>query len=522
MDTDGGEAAARDDLAQLEQVRWVLGGLLEIQDLRTVWPIRILLTAQGGNSTGQFVTQNGNTILVLKPSAPLPVGEVASLLLDQNTPRLPGEAEQGLRDLFSTLQAHGSRVSWGGPLPAGGQPSLAFARMQLFATKFEYKASFHVFVNSLKNGSSLRVAERNAFGRDPEALEKEVEAQWKAGHWEAVAVSGRPLDPKRDLGEHSIDGNLAGTYLGDAELAENHQAAETLYKAAIEAGGPARAAGFAGLATAAALTGADPKPFVEDAIKAGNTSAYVFYLDGTHTPAPESLSLLKKAAQLNPRWAAPVYAEAEAASDPAEKETLLKKAASLDPRNTSYWLELAQLQASDGHAIEAQSSWLRAEDSAPNETERDRIRKLHEQSEQDRLNAADQERSDEREAAHREDQRARAAENDRIHAAEQKANESLSQNASGDAPAKVVPWEDVVPQRKLSGVLTSVVCGRQTARILVRDKGGKVVPLSVRDWKAAGLSCGAQQNGHRIAVTYAAEPDEPNHTAGRVLSLRLQ
>ncbi len=187
--------------------------------------------------------------------------------------RLPAEAEEGLCKLFETMEAHGSRVTWGGQ-PA--KPDLGFARMQLFATKFDYQLSFHVFVSALKNGSNIRVAERNAFGKAPETLEKEAADQLAGGRFEAVPVSGRPLDPKRDFGEHQVDGAYVGAYIADATIAFDPKAAEAAFKEAVETGGAAMALGYEGLATLAKRDSRDPQRYLEDAMRAGSTSAPVY------------------------------------------------------------------------------------------------------------------------------------------------------------------------------------------------------------------------------------------------------
>ncbi len=152
--TDSDVAAARQTLTDLEQLRWVLGGLLESKDLPSIWPIRVLFTREAnGNAPDKLVLQNGAYLFAAPPGSKVPLGEVAGILLDANTPLLPSDVESGLRQLFSTLEAHGSRVSWGS---APAHPDLAWARMQLFATKFEYGASFHIFVTALNGGSDLR------------------------------------------------------------------------------------------------------------------------------------------------------------------------------------------------------------------------------------------------------------------------------------------------------------------------------------------------------------------------------
>ena len=518
--TDGDTGAARDAVTQLEQTRWVLGNLLESKDLLSLWPIHILLRNGAKPQAGEFVWQNGRYLLVTSPGTRLPLGNVARLLLDANTPRLPAEVESGLRQLFSTLEAHGSRVTWGGP--PSGTPDLAWARMQLFATKFEYGASFHIFLTALKGGSTLAAAERNAFGKAPGELETEAKANLAAGHWTAVPVSGRPLDPKRDFGVHSLDPVLAGVYLADWGLSSDRKQSEAAYKAAVEAGGPAAALGYEGLGTVAKLDGEDPQTLWEDAIRAGSHSAPVYVGAAESLPGLEAMSLLKRAAQLNDRWALPLILQAKLATVPAEKEALLKSALKLDPRATASWVELAQLQTQTGEATAAQGSWLRAEDSAPNDVERDRIHQLRLGSEQERLAAAEDLRRPERDAAHLADQQAQQAESDRIRAAERKANQSLDSAAGSDKPSDVVDWNSLVGQKKLSGSLTRVDCLKNGWRLWVREKSGASKELFLSKQTAADFACGSQFRPRRIALEYRAAPDEDLHTAGEITSFQLQ
>jgi hypothetical protein len=528
--------AAREALDQLEQTRWVLGGLLESKDLPSLWPIHVVLikdaktnpagfvrrqTLSNDSETeaAGFVPQNGRLICVLAPGQRLPLGQVAGTLLDANTPRLPAEAESGLRQLFASLEAKGSKVSWGGSVP---HPDLAWARMQLFATKFEYGLSFHIFISALKTGSSIRVAERNAFGKDPDVLEKEAAVNLAQGHWEATSVSGRPLDPKRDFGEHTIDGAVVDAYLADAELDSDPKAAEAAYKAAVESGGEAMPLGYQGLAALAVRGKQDPNAFLEDAVRAGSASAPVYVDLAKNKSTDEALTLLKKASQLNPLWAEPIYAEAQLTEDAQQKEALLKKAVQLEPRVTRYWVELAQLQTTDGHALSAQASWLQAEDSAGTESERQKIHQQRLDSEQQRLNAAEAERRRERDAAHLENQRALDAETARIRAAEEKANQRTSAEAEETKPENVVPWEDTVPKRKLVGRLTRVECLKRGQRITVQDARGQMVLLFLAKTDAGTLACGPQQPSPKVTISYAAEPDQDLRTAGRVLTLSTQ
>ncbi len=392
-----------------------------------------------------------------------PVGPVAGILLDANTPRLPPEVESGLRALFSTLRAQGSRVTWGG---APAHLDLPWARMQLLATKFEYASSFHIFLAALKSGSSLQVAEQNAFGRDSKTIEQEAAANLASGNWQPVSVSGRQLDPKRDLGVHSVEGDL-----------------QTLMQ-----------------------TGGNP--------------AFGYVAQAKDLPPGEALPLLKQAAQANPLWGEPVFLQAQLATNPAQKEALLKKAVQLDPRATNYWLELAHVQTENGHASAAQGSWLRAENSAPTQAERDRIHQARLDSEQERLDAAERERTREREAVHLADQKAQDSEAARIQAAEEKANQALDAASGGSQPANVVPW-DSLAAKKVRGMLVHVDCLPHGARLSIKAPGG-VLNLFLADRSTLKLACGNQSPARRVSVAYVAQPDDVHQTAGNITALEIQ
>jgi hypothetical protein len=520
--TDSDVAAARDQLTQLEQLRWVLGNLLEVKDLQSLWPIRVMLTGrkdEKANGNAHFILQSSQYLLIAPASSRLPLSEVAGLLLYANTPRLPPEVESGLRQLFSTLQAHGSRVTWGS---TPEHPTLDWARMQLFATKFEYGASFHIFLTSLWGGSTLAAAEKNAFGKSSAMLEQEAQANLAAGKWEASPVSGRPLDPKRDFGEHSLDPAVAEVYLADWRLSSDPKAAEQAYKAAVEAGEASAALGYEGLAAVAKLTGGDPKVFWDDAIRAGSHSAAVYVNAAEGLSPTEALPLLKRAAQLNERWAQPVYLQVQFAQSSSEKESLLKAALKLEPRITAHWIELAQLQTTAGEASAAQGSWLRAEDSAPNPAERERVHQLRMSSEQERLDAAEAARRRERDATHLADEQALQAEAARIHAAEQKANQALAAGSGEEKPEPAVSWNSLVQKKKLTGTLLRIDCLKNGWRLSVKDKAGRQNQFFLSKETNADLTCGPQLRPLRISLEYRAIPDDNLHTEGEITRLQIQ
>lgn len=548
LDTSGQPSAARDALTQLEQVRWVLGGLLEERDLRSTWPIRVLLTDSAGatcsfagsKSGGQAESQlslvplqesikgaafqappilHAQYLLACRPGAQLPLGEIAGILLDSNTPRLPADIESGIRSLFDTLEAQGSRVTWGSAPP---EPDLAWARMQLFATKFEYSASFHIFLTALKHGSTLRSAAQNAFGQTFDALEKEAAARLAQGHWPAATVSGRPLDPKRDFGVHSLDPVVAGVYVADAKLPGSVREAQQAYRAAVEAGGPAAALGHEGLAQLAQLENGNPNLELENAVRSGSHSAPVYLASSTDLPPEQAVALLKKARLYNPAWGEPLVAQALLTEDRKEKADLLKQASTLSPREPELWIQLAKVQTELGLASAAQGSWLRAEEAAPTPVARVQIQKQRQDSEGNRLDAAQRAQDAERNRSYYADQRAQKTQGDRVKAAETKANSALAAESSGsDTSAGAVPWSDVVPQRKFEGSIVRVDCLGSDAKLNLKDRSGAAVQLLLKNASDAKLACGNQQPARRVTITYAADPDERFGTAGTVSTMNL-
>lgn len=514
VDTDGDLAAARNDLTQMEQVRWVLGGLLESRDLPSLWPIRVMLTKNEKTNPNGFVLQQGVWLLVCSPETRIPLEQLTRILLDANTQRLPAEVEAGLPELFSTIEAHGAHVTWGG---APAHPDLNWARMQLFATKFEYGLSFHILLAALKSGTNLRAAERNAFSKVPAALEQEVAANLAAGNWQPVTFSARPLDPKRDFGEHTLDDASAAVYLANNHFKSNPNASEDAYKQAIAAGPPAAVLGYEGMAALAVSKHQNPKEYYDKAINARshNAADYVGAADGLSEA--EATPLLKQAQALNPMWAEPVFQQAELTLDKKEELDLLRKATQLDPRDSHYWVALAELQASIGQIAEAQGSWTRAEDAAANPEERDRLHQERVELEQKRLDAEDNAEKRERDATRADDERAQNAEQARIRSAEEHANKGKD-----DAPVEVVPWSAVTPEKHLSGKLLNVDCVGANARLDIQDRQGNKIRLFIKDFGAAGLACGAQKPGRPVTISYSAEADERYQTAGQVISLKIQ
>jgi hypothetical protein len=368
----------------------------------------------------------------------------------------------------------------------------------------------------------MRAAEANAFAKPEADLEREAKANLASRNWQPVSVSGRPLNPKRDLGQQPLAPGIAAIYIAGAKLRNEPKTAESTYKSAVNAGGAAAALAYEGLAQVAKVEKQDPLPFFEKAIAAGSQSAPVYVAVAQKAPAARAFALLKKAAELNPRWAEPLAVEAKLTADPHRREELLKKAVQLDPRATAYWIELAKAETANGEATAAQGSWLRAEQSAPTQTKAAQIHQMQEASEQRRLDAEEAAAKREREAAVEAEEHAQDAQMARIQAAEKAANQAVTAAAGEAPPGKAIPWNAAFPHKKLAGTLVAVDCLHTATRLSVKRRSGGTVRLLLRNRPPDGISCGSQQPARAVSVVYAVEPDDSFHTAGTVVSLRLR
>ena len=522
VDTDQDPQEAREALATLEQLRWILGGMLESKDLNATWPMRILITSRADISSQQFTQAHGEYVLAVQSRQSIPFQTVAKLFIESNTPRLPPEVELQLPRLFEHLEAHGSRVTWASPPP---HPDLDWARIQLFATKAEYAGRFHIFLNNLRGGSPLRTAEANAFGSDSNSLEQEAKQFLASGSMQAQTISARPLDPKRDLGQHSMEDVLAELYLADTKLTRKAKEAEATYKAAIEAG--YAALGQEGIALIVTQEGTDATEYLNASMAAGSKDAWVYAEAARRLPETQALSLLRTAAELNPRWYLPVYLQAGFAKDPLQKEALLAQALKLDPRLADVWQELAVVQSINGKTMSAQNSWARAEDNAMSDEQRQRIRGARNASENNRLDAQEAARRQVENAARAEDQRLRNAQMERIHAAERRANGGITSSEGARERTEVMPWwgED---NPLLEGQLLKVDCIEKQARLFIKAGNGRRMELLAKDPSALnsdhspGFTCGSQDPPKRLSVTYKPRIDHKLGTVGDVTSIRFE
>ncbi|MDQ2947271.1 MAG: hypothetical protein M3Y27_15295 [Acidobacteriota bacterium] len=521
-----GDKSAREQLEQLEQFRQGLGVVLGKQDLHLLWPLRIVISKNDKYTVppGLPLARDayfGSPAHDLKSHD---LKTLARLLIAQNTQRLPAEIENGIVELFSTVEIAGARITLGAALPPA-QRTRDWARMHLLVTDPAYSGRARVMISNLEQGSELDTAYKNAFERTSAQIEKQVDDHLAAGTFGTTNVSGRTINATRDFHVQAVDSDAAKLMLADVLLAADSPAASAAYQALH---GSAAAEGL-GLIALRGHREQEALTLFESAIASENASARAYFEAGVlESDAGKAQTYLQKAAELNPLWAEPPFKLAERESDLSRKAILLAKAASLDPRNVLYWQTLAKTYTAANQFKDAQKAWGGAERAAATLQEREHIRavRLQTQGERADFEAAERKRlADERAA---DLQRVKDASMADIHAAEAAARKRL--NPNGAAPPQPVDWwsEPEVGAR-IKGTLQRFDCVGKLAKLVVQTEDGKTVQLLVREpGKIAlvnggenALACGGQKPPRNVDVGYTPKLDKRLGTSGEVVSVEF-
>ncbi len=453
--TNGGEKEAQEAVVALSQLRHTLAEKFG-KDLQPVWPISVV---QRKNHAGIGELRLGrDSYLLTMPVGPVPASvmeQMALLLLRENTPTMDVAVERGVARVFSTLEVHGPRVTLGA-VPGG--KDLEWARMHLLLTDPRWSgSSSRVLLSNFGKGVDGDAAWRNTVGMLQRDFDKEAAAYLAKGAFGTVALTGRPMDPRRIRGEE----------LEDAE-------AKTLL---------ADVAGKAEPAGARALALADTKDSLE------------------------------KAWRMNPRWSLPHEMLAKHEAKQSDKAQRLRRAAELAPREVRLWRAAAEAFAAAELPAEAAKMWFGAERAAGSAAERAQLREVRLAADRKRIEAEEEERRKVQEAEARELQRLKDEAVSRIREAEAKAN-------AGAAPTKgkVVDWWDgPKPDGNLSGKLLRVDClaggamrlaigaDLKTAKLLQVKDAGKIV---VTGNGTVDLGCGLQKAPRMVTVEYVKATGE--------------
>ncbi len=488
--------AARAALNRLEQTRHVLGELLGKSDLRSPWPIRVVLPKKS-TAPKPMILGRAGWIGTTADTA-----QVARILIEANVGRMPPGIDEGVVAFLSTLEAAGPKLTLG-QLPTAALRTRDWARIHMLSTDERFSGKLRVLLSNLAKGVDPEPAYRNAFEKSAGEIEQEVDAYFAAGKFGTVQTSGKPVNPERQFYGRPVD---AAPFL--AEVSSNPQAA---YTALLNAERNLMEA-HEGLGLLALAPGdaAGARHHLEAAKKLGSLNPRVY----------AGLSDWRKAAELNLNWAEPPYRLAQLESDAGRKVHYLKAATSLDIRNAGYWAALAEAYQSANQFIEAARAWASAENAAADDASRASIHRSRLEIETRR---ADFEAAEKRRAAdekQRELERLKAEALSRIRSAESRAKQGIEPLP---ADAEVIPWfETDQASSHFEGLLERVECVKGIARLVVSGSGKKQTRLLVRNpaqvvilgGGVKTLACGVQRPARNVRVEFTARKDSRLLTEG--------
>lgn len=489
--SDAGDKLARDRLNEMEQLRHALGIMLgkdslgvggpSTSQLETVWPIYVVLFAHTNDYAPHAIktpfVEGGSALLSAQPAdAPLPrdiLRALTQMLIYQNANGMAPSIETALIDLFSTIKVTGTKIMLGAPPPEGELDAKrlhAWAKLQLLTTSPEYSGKLRVYLNNLQGVGDEALATRNAYGLTVAQLNQKVDEYVRAGKFEAAPVSGEAINPREDFIEKPVGKDVVDELL--TELAS------------------------------------DGKTFLPDSPRG--------------LVEKNTRESLEEAAKANPRWGEPYYRLADLEIFPdAERVKDLKMAVKLDPRNVVYWRALAEAQTATHLYADAEKSWVQALKAAPDDAERERIRKVRLDLEEKRAEweAAEKKRIAEEEA--RDLQRLKNSAAAEVHAAEAAANK---QAGALDSKQKPVEWWGDPAGEKISGSLARVDClAGGLMRLSINIDGGGSIKLLIRDPKSLAVRgdevkfvCGGQRPVRKVRVIYNVKADAKLDTVGEI------
>jgi hypothetical protein len=519
--SNAGEKPARETLNLLEQVRYVVGAALGKDDLKTVWPVRVVVGKMA--SIAPALRRDGY-VGALTVNAPVPaewMREVVRLLVEANAGRMTGGIEAGILSFYSTAQAVGTKVTLG-IAPPPGERNLDWARIHLLVTNPNYAGRIRVLLYNLQHGAELDPACRNAFMKPADEIERQAVAALAAGKFESVTIGGKPLNPARDFLVRTPEGPLGALALADVKQTG------AAYRA-LAAAAPAEAHEGLGFVALAEKREDDARTEFHAATQAASASARAWFEAARLEPdATKARASLQKAAELNQAWAEPYTLLAALETDPSRKLEWLKRAAALDPRDAAKWRAVAELYQAHGKFPEAAKAWNAAEDASVGLEERARIRAARSAIEDQRLEWEIAERKRQEEERERDLRRVKDAAMAEIHAAEERANRAQPRaNPTGKVERMEI---GEAPQGKVRGRVAAIDCLGRMARMVVKTSEGKEVRLLVRDPKAVvvlsggalSLGCGAQRPARAVSIEYQPRVNAKLGTAGEVVTVSYE
>lgn len=480
--SNAGDNDARVRLTEMEQIRYVLGGMLgkdplRHEELELIWPITLVLFDNDRDRAAYALPtpfiEGGSANLSTTPSAAWR-SEIVRQLIEANAGRMPQDIETALADLFGSVEVKTTRVVIGAPV-AGltGARLREWAKLHMLATQSEYAGRLRVYLKNLQ-GADVSLAAFNSYNVQAPELERRMSAYADKGVFQAVEVFGEAITPSKEFYERRLPAVEV-----DALLAE------------LKAGGKTF-----------------PAESARGLLAAGTRDSYY------------------AAAAANPKWAEPHARLAALMQDPKSKTVPLEKAVQLEPRRVEYWETLARTQVAANLFIEAAKSWLGAERAAATEPERARIRRARAEIEQQRVDAELALARAARDEAERELRRVIAESDARVRAAERAANTENRAQATFTEGQAAVTFKEAYTGVRVTGRLSEVECVDDVLKLVIETTSGAITTVlvlanPVQDGKPVFV-CGAVSPPRRIEVVHNGKADIRWYTVGEVETFELK
>ncbi|HUS06378.1 MAG TPA: hypothetical protein VMZ52_08790 [Bryobacteraceae bacterium] len=518
--TNAGEKQGKETLNELEQLRHVLGTTIGQTDLKSVWPIRVVLLKPGKQAASFPEVKLGRDAYLSQVTAIAPETRAGAvrILLQANAGRIPAALERGLITLFSTLQVEGTRVTLGAKPE---HPDRDWTRVHMLSVDPAFSGKLRALLFNLQRGVEDNAAYRNAFEKGPAEIETLLNHYLEAGKYGTVAMSGRPLSAQRQLYAKELPASTAALAQADVLFANGDMRAIAAYTALLKQT-PELAPANEGLGLMAAQASrmADALRYLESATQGQTAGARAWLeLGRLQTELARKRALFTKAAQAAPKWAEPWAALGQLESDPARKVVAWKTAAQLDRRNVSYWRALAEAQDAAQLFADAAKSWGEAERAVETAAEREQIHQARLATDQERVAQSLAQKDAIRRKADQEMQDLKNRALADIRAAETRASR-------GQAPlnpkTEVIDYKDsLADTKRVAGLLERVDCLGKKARLHIRGSSDSMQLLVSDPTKIVisgggerALGCGPQTPPRLITVEYTPKPDKKLGTAG--------
>ncbi|MCC6293646.1 MAG: hypothetical protein IT164_13430 [Bryobacterales bacterium] len=518
---DAGGSGPRAALNRLDQMRFLVGKWSGQSVVEPRWPLKIVLFKPGKSQTlradGELMLQDGAWTGAWLADEPLPrawLRAYARELWESTARPMAKPYEAAVLDLLADIEVKATRIQVGAPPPLENRTP-EWMLLHLLAATEEYQGRMRVLLSNLQQDAPLRTALKNSYDKPPEEMLAQARAQGASGRYGTAEWIGAPVNPERDYREREISPEQ-----------------QSLALAAVRRG-PERRSAFrallnGGMKTPAVLEGAG---LYGEAVEAGSESAAAWFAAAMEEKDPgRREKLLARAAELNPKWAAPHAIIAGETADLGHKIGRMKKALSLEPRHGEWWGQLAGWQYEGRLYKDSAASYLQAARWADTPAEAARMENRWRELESRRaaLEAAERKKVEDEKAAALEKLRLESLE--RVRAAERKANAKLSGGGPVSSAGNAVEWWDgPAADGKAAGVLERVECARGALTLHVREASGKVTKLAISDPSKVVLAgqgemtlhCGPQKPARRVRVEYRANTDARAGVAGEAAMIEF-